>query len=489
MPRAASGVCARRLVSGSGNDDCGRRDAARSWPCGAAGTTRPARAGRDPRRPRRRARGGPRRAGPARVRGGLERRRQDRRRDGVRDDGPAGPCGGARATRSRARCRSRRSPTSPPRPAARAAIRAAPALDGARRVRRAPRRAAERAVRARGRRRALGGRGDARRAADPRPPHHALPLLAIVTHRDGRARERAAAGRARRPGRAPGVARRAVEPLSQAAVGDLAAGHEVDPDELYARTAGNPFYVQEVLAAGGATVPPTVRDAVLARRSRLAAGAQGLLDAVACSPQPAEGWLLDAVCGAWRDPLGEGSRPASWPTAAARSRSGTRSPARRSPARCRRPGAPGPPRDPRRADRRTGAGRPGSARPSRRACARRRRDRPLRHGGSAPRRGGRRLPAGRGAVRPGADQLGEADPAERAALLEARAEAHYAADEQLASIDDLEAAIALHRSAGDVGREADATAVLTPRLLCRGRTDEARRRSHGRSSSSAAAPP
>ena len=72
------------------------------------------------------------------------------------------------------------------------------------------------------------------------------------------------------------------------------------------------------------------------------------------------------------------------------------------------------------------------------------------------------------------DHLGEADAAERAALLEARAEAHYAADEQLASIDDLEAAIELHRAAGDAGREADATAALTPRLLCRARNDEAR---------------
>ena len=33
------------------------------------------------------------------------------------------------------------------------------------------------------------------------------------------------------------------EPLSAAAVGQLAVGYEVDPADLYARTGGNPFFV------------------------------------------------------------------------------------------------------------------------------------------------------------------------------------------------------------------------------------------------------
>ena len=36
------------------------------------------------------------------------------------------------------------------------------------------------------------------------------------------------------------------------------------PDELYRKTAGNPFFVVEALAAGGEEVPDTVRDAVFA---------------------------------------------------------------------------------------------------------------------------------------------------------------------------------------------------------------------------------
>src|SRR5689334_1673089 len=59
-----------------------------------------------------------------------------------------------------------------------------------------------------------------------------------------------------------------VEPLSPDAVGELAASTTLDAEELYRKTNGNPFFVTEVLAAGGAGVPETVRDAVLARAAQ-----------------------------------------------------------------------------------------------------------------------------------------------------------------------------------------------------------------------------
>jgi DNA-binding CsgD family transcriptional regulator len=58
-------------------------------------------------------------------------------------------------------------------------------------------------------------------------------------------------------------------PLSPDAVRTLACGHEVDAAELYRITGGNPFYVSEMLEAGWPSVPPTVRDAVTARLTRL----------------------------------------------------------------------------------------------------------------------------------------------------------------------------------------------------------------------------
>jgi DNA-binding CsgD family transcriptional regulator/tetratricopeptide (TPR) repeat protein len=95
---------------------------------------------------------------------------------------------------------------------------------------------------------------------------------------------------------AAGVRRLVLDPLSPESVAELARPYRVDAEGLYARTAGNPFFVTEVLAAGGA-LPVTVRDAVLARAARLGPQARSLLDAVATVPLRSELWLLEAVAG------------------------------------------------------------------------------------------------------------------------------------------------------------------------------------------------
>jgi DNA-binding CsgD family transcriptional regulator len=81
-------------------------------------------------------------------------------------------------------------------------------------------------------------------------------------------------------------------PLSPDGVSRLAAAHGVDGAALHERTGGNPFFVTEVLAAGE-DIPETVRDAVLARASRLTPAARALLDAVSIAPQPSELALLE----------------------------------------------------------------------------------------------------------------------------------------------------------------------------------------------------
>lgn len=96
---------------------------------------------------------------------------------------------------------------------------------------------------------------------------------------------------------APCVARIQLDPLSAQAVAELAAPSGIDAGDLYAKTAGNPFFVTEVLASGAQSVPATVRDAVLARAARLDAEARDLLDAVAIVPQQVELWLLDEIAG------------------------------------------------------------------------------------------------------------------------------------------------------------------------------------------------
>jgi DNA-binding CsgD family transcriptional regulator len=94
-----------------------------------------------------------------------------------------------------------------------------------------------------------------------------------------------------------------LEVLSQSAVQVLAEEHGVDGAELYRRTGGNPFFVTEVLAAGGEGIPVTVRDAVIARAGRLSQRARRLLEVVAIIPGDVEVGLLESVGGDLVDEL------------------------------------------------------------------------------------------------------------------------------------------------------------------------------------------
>jgi len=98
------------------------------------------------------------------------------------------------------------------------------------------------------------------------------------------------------------VARMKLSPLSPSAVATLAESRGVDAEMLYRATSGNPFFVTEVLAADAEEIPPTVRDAVLARAARLSPTGRALLDAVAAVPRQAELWLLESLAG---DALGQ----------------------------------------------------------------------------------------------------------------------------------------------------------------------------------------
>ena len=91
------------------------------------------------------------------------------------------------------------------------------------------------------------------------------------------------------------ISRLELAPLSRDAVAQLAYQHGVDADDLFAKTAGNPFFATEALAVRDAGLPSTVRDAVLARTAGLSEPAAALLDAVAIVPSQVELWLLEAL--------------------------------------------------------------------------------------------------------------------------------------------------------------------------------------------------
>jgi hypothetical protein len=91
------------------------------------------------------------------------------------------------------------------------------------------------------------------------------------------------------------ITRVAMTGLSRDAVGRLAEPQGFDGRELHERTAGNPFFVTEVLAAATEAIPHSVRDAVLARVARLTPAARDALDAIAVVPGRVEPWLLERL--------------------------------------------------------------------------------------------------------------------------------------------------------------------------------------------------
>jgi DNA-binding CsgD family transcriptional regulator/tetratricopeptide (TPR) repeat protein len=97
----------------------------------------------------------------------------------------------------------------------------------------------------------------------------------------------------------PGVVRMQLPALSVNGVKQLLddAGSALDAGEVYQRTGGNPFYVTEVLAAGSGHVPATVRDAVLARVSRLSPAAREVAGTASVLGRRAEVDLLAEVAG------------------------------------------------------------------------------------------------------------------------------------------------------------------------------------------------
>ena len=103
---------------------------------------------------------------------------------------------------------------------------------------------------------------------------------------------------------AAGVERLRLSPLSLQAVRELAAAHDVDADELFRRTGGNPFFVTEALATDGTELPPSVRDAVLARAAGLDPGARSLLEALAIVTGTVPLELVSALGGAHATRLG-----------------------------------------------------------------------------------------------------------------------------------------------------------------------------------------
>ena len=122
-----------------------------------------------------------------------------------------------------------------------------------------------------------------------------LPLLLVVSYRDG--------GGAAHPLRsvlgdlvaAPGTDRVQLAPLSCSGVAELVGRRGPDPADVHARTGGNPFFVSQILAQPDAPLPESVRDAVVARTATLAGPTRRVLELLSCAPEAVGGDLLAAL--------------------------------------------------------------------------------------------------------------------------------------------------------------------------------------------------
>ena len=266
-----------------------------------------------------------------------------------------------------------------------------------------------------------------------------------------------------------------LEPLSEAAVTELARGRDIDAGELHGRTSGNPFFVREALESGDGQIPDSARAAVLARLAGASSEALEVIDTVALTAPEAPVWLVERVCACSSDQLeaalatgvlvSGGDGIAFRHELAREAVVETLTPARRLALHRRILDALSDPP----------GGPPDAARLAEHADAALDRDAVLKWAPAAAREANAAR-AYREAAAQYARALRFADERpldERAELLEGRSRACYLADDQVEAIQVIQDAIALRRQAGSPQEEARAISELTDYLLCRGRISEA----------------
>ncbi|MDT7634144.1 MAG: hypothetical protein QOI50_6074 [Pseudonocardiales bacterium] len=122
-----------------------------------------------------------------------------------------------------------------------------------------------------------------------------LPLLLVLSYRDAVGPDHPLRPVLGDLVSAPEARRLQLAPLSRTAVAELLAGHGVDADDVHRRTAGNPFFVSQIVAQPDSPLPESVRDAVITRTAGLTAADRHWLELLSCAPDGVSGELLAAL--------------------------------------------------------------------------------------------------------------------------------------------------------------------------------------------------
>jgi DNA-binding winged helix-turn-helix (wHTH) protein/tetratricopeptide (TPR) repeat protein len=99
------------------------------------------------------------------------------------------------------------------------------------------------------------------------------------------------------------VAHLTLAPLSEDAVGALAAGSGRDATELFDATGGNPLFVTELVSAPAGRLPTSIKDAVVARLGQLPAADAEVVRAISVVPERVERSVVAVLCGPSDDSL------------------------------------------------------------------------------------------------------------------------------------------------------------------------------------------
>lgn len=95
----------------------------------------------------------------------------------------------------------------------------------------------------------------------------------------------------------PTTRRVPLQRLTATAVRTLIGSRAIDAVALHRQTGGNPFFITEILASTDGSLPPSIRDAVLARTARLSLSARAVLQAAAViGPRIESSVLAEVVC-------------------------------------------------------------------------------------------------------------------------------------------------------------------------------------------------